>query len=73
MPSRYEIEGRADKAWKLARLIRSKGFDYLDAAEFESSQWETLAGLAGMKKPPSDLTRGMVIGFLTPTERRTKV
>lgn len=69
MPSRFEIEGRADKAWKLARLLRARGYSFQDAAEFEDSQWETLADLAKLKKAPSERTKGMVVGFLTPAKQ----
>lgn len=57
--------GRANKAHKLARLCRQNGWDHNDAARWTDEQWETAAAMAEVN-PPSEKTRGMVIGFLTP-------
>ena len=66
-PSRWEIEGRADKAQKLARLLRRAGVDQTTAASYVDEQWATAASILGMKKPPSEKCQGFVIGLLTPT------
>lgn len=65
MANRWEIEGRADKAWKLTRWCQNHGVDSAMVAGWTDLQWSVAAKAAGVKLP-SDRTRGLVIGFLTP-------
>lgn len=68
----YEAEGRFDKAHKLARAARRMGVDHETMARWDDSQWETLTALARLKKLPSERTRGMAIGFVTPSAKPRK-
>lgn len=62
----YEAHARADKAHKLARWCRTQEYSYEIVMSWQPWQWEYAAEFAGVR-PPSQKTRGMVIGFLTPT------
>ena len=67
-PNRWEIEGRADKAWRLARALRALGVDHETAAAYTEEQWEVAAAVAGTN-PPHEKCQGLVIGLLTPNQK----
>ena len=71
--SRWELEGRADYAQKLARWLLSEGWDPVTVGRWTDGQWLAAAQAAGVRsaverrKVPSAKTQGMVIGLLTPS------
>lgn len=72
-PTSHEVAGRADYAQKLARWLIRNGFGPELISSWTEAQWLEAARLAGMPsavargKVPSEQTRGMIIGLVTPS------
>lgn len=64
-PNRFEINGRADKCWRFARWALAQGLTHEDLAGWDDCQWEMAADRVGVKDP-SEMSRGQIIGYLTP-------
>ena len=71
--SRWETQGRAHYAQTLARFLIREGFLPAVVSTWTDAQWLEAARLAGIRsavergKVPSDKTRGMVVGLITPS------
>lgn len=64
-PTVHEVNGRYDKAWKLAKVLLKQGLSHEVVALWDDEQWEMAADMAGVK-PPSPKTQGLTTGFMTP-------
>ena len=71
--SRWETEGRAHYAQTLARWLIREGYRPAVVSTWTGAQWLEAARMAGIRsaiergKVPSDRTRGIVIGLITPS------
>lgn len=60
----FEVQGRWDKAWKIARWCQRHELSRADVERFTPSQWGSVAAAVG-KNRPSDKTRGIVKAILS--------
>lgn len=71
--SRWETQGRAHYAQTLARWLIREGYRPEVVSTWTGAQWLEAAKLAGIRsavergKVPSEKTRGMVVGLITPS------
>jgi hypothetical protein len=66
--NRFEMEGRADKAQKLARWMKREGVSAAVAGTWSEAQWALAMRESGVRgQTPSLKTQGMVVGLLTPS------